>query len=210
MQPQRSEDSVDADFEGHELFRRAIEERDEQAWAEGTARYRPLIITWAACCGAGATISEGCDEIADYAFARAWVALAPAPFARFPTLAALLAYLRTCVATAVIDCARNETQFVCLSETIEANETARPEQVVLDQLDRSDLWRIVSRVAKTEREQRLLIASYMYILPPRVIMQLHPELFANVAEIYTTKRSLLNRLKHCPEMRQFYREWIAA
>jgi hypothetical protein len=97
MQLQRSEY---AGLDGYELFRRAIEERDEQAWAESARRYRGLLIFWARGCIARTTISECCDDIADYTFTRAWAALSPERFAGFSTLAALLGYLRACVSTA--------------------------------------------------------------------------------------------------------------
>src|SRR5262247_3994627 len=88
---------------GYELFRRAIVERDEDAWAEITVRYRRLLISWAGQCSAKLEIAEYGDDIADQAIARAWRALAPAQFATFPNLAALLGYLRACVAAVVID-----------------------------------------------------------------------------------------------------------
>jgi DNA-directed RNA polymerase specialized sigma24 family protein len=202
------EDREPADLEGYELFRRAIEQRDEQAWAEGIARYRPWLISWAR--RASAAIREHYDDIADDACARAWVALAPKHFARFSTLAALLSYLRSCVHTTAIDCARKEMQFERLIQTITAADVATPEQIVLDQFDRAELWRIASSVARTKQERYILIASYVYDLSPRAILSRHPDLFADATEIYSTKRHLLDRLRRCPEMRELYEEQAAS
>jgi hypothetical protein len=55
MHTQRSEH---ADVDGFELFRRAIVERDAQTWAEGAARYRPMLISWATRCSASAMLAE--------------------------------------------------------------------------------------------------------------------------------------------------------
>ena len=44
------------------------------------------------------------------------------------------------------------------------------------------------------------------MLSTLAILERHPGLFADVAEIYTAKRNLLSRLKHCPEIRQFYQK----
>jgi len=77
--------------DSYELFRRAIVERDEQAWIDSAARYRPLLAAWASRCSASAALTESYDDLADQAFARAWSALSPERFANFPTLAALLA-----------------------------------------------------------------------------------------------------------------------
>jgi hypothetical protein len=207
MHPQRSEY---ADLDGYELFRRAIEERDEQAWAESTTRYRRLLISWARRYSARTTISECCDDIADYAFTRAWAALSPERFAGFSTLAALLGYLRVCVSTAVIDCARHEMMFDRLFQVIETDNVATPEQIVLDQIDCGKLWRIANSVARNEQERRILIESYAYALPPRAILERHPSLFATAIDIYIMKRNLLDRLKNCPEMQQLYQERMAA
>jgi hypothetical protein len=199
-----------ADLDGYELFRRAIVERDELAWAEGAARYRAMLISWATRCSASATLTERCDDIADYAFARAWAALSPTRFDQFPNLAALLGYFRACVTSAVIDCARSELNFERVSEALEAEDVSSPEQLVLDRLERAELWRVAVDTAQNEQERITLIESFLYILPPRAIFERHPGLFADAGEIYTTKRNLLDRLKRCPEMRRLYQERNAA
>ena len=89
-----------------------------------------------------------------------------------------------------------------------ADPVATPEQIVLVQLDRDELWRIASRVAETAQQQCVLSSSYVYCLSPQAILERHPDLFADATEIYTTKRNLLNRLKHCPELWRFYQEWL--
>src|SRR4051794_15491607 len=108
-----------ANIDGHELFRRAIVDGDEIAWAEGVTRYRGLLVSWAKRCAVSAAIGEPGDDIADHAFSRAWAALSPERFDQFPTLAAVLAYLRACVTTAVIDCARSQHSAERLAQALE-------------------------------------------------------------------------------------------
>jgi DNA-directed RNA polymerase specialized sigma24 family protein len=201
--------NADADREGFELFRRAIEERDEQAWSEGSARYRPLLAAWAGRCGGNAGIRERCDDIADNAYARAWVAMASKSFASFPTLAALLGYLRMCVMAVVIDNARVDMHIDRLGQAIEADAVVTPEQIVLDQLDRDELWRIASSVAQTAQERCILVASYLYNLSPQAILERYPDLFANVSQIYAGKRNLLSRLKRYPAIQRLHREQLS-
>ena len=95
-----------------------------------------------------------------------------------------------------------------LQSNTNADHVATPDQIVLVQRDRDELWRIASRVAETAQQRCVLLSSYVYGLSPQVILERHPDLFADVAEIYTTKRNLLSRLKLCPEIRQLYREWL--
>jgi hypothetical protein len=199
-----------ADHEGFQLFRRAIEERDEQAWAEATTHFRPQMIGWVSCSSVSAPIRECYSDIADNAFARAWVALASKSFARFPTLAALLGYLRTCVTSAVIDCARADLHFDRMSQVVVVDDVVAPEQIMIDQLDRDELWRLASSAAQTVQERCILVASYLYNLPPLAILERYPHLFANVGEVYATKRNLLCRLRRYPEIQQLYRERFSA
>jgi DNA-directed RNA polymerase specialized sigma24 family protein len=81
----------------YELFRRAIVERDVDAWAAIAGRYRQLLISWVVRCPGADHLGESYEDLADEALARAWRALSPEHFAAFPSLAALLAYLRRCV-----------------------------------------------------------------------------------------------------------------
>jgi DNA-directed RNA polymerase specialized sigma24 family protein len=195
------------DAEGYELFRDAIVERDEQAWATIHARYRLLLIAWARRCGASARTSETAADIADRALARAWAALTPASFTAFPTLAQLLAYLRTCVTTTAIDCARAQT--AAERAVMSADTIASPEQIVLTDLDRTALWHLMLGLFATPTERVALITSCVYGLPPRAIQSRYPQLFPDVAAIYATKRNLFSRLRQHQEVRRLCEELVS-
>jgi DNA-directed RNA polymerase specialized sigma24 family protein len=207
MQAQQSRQSQQ---DGYELFRRAIVERDEQSWIESAARYRPLLAAWASRCSASAALTESYDDLADQAFARAWSALSPERFASFPTLAALLAYMRACVTTTVIDHARSELSRERIEQSIQAEEVTTPEQLIMDQFQRQEVWRLAETAVSSEQERVVLRETFVYDLPPRAILRRHPDLFADAHVIYTTKRNLFDRLQRCPELRQVYQEWQAA
>jgi hypothetical protein len=181
--------------EGYELFRRAIVYRDAEAWAAIHACYRPLLISWAYRCGAGTDTAESADDIADQALARAWAVLTPAHFAAFASLAQLLSYLRACVATTVIDSTRAKAATEHAQQALHTNAPATPEQIVLATLDRDALWRAVIALVATPVEHIVLVESLVYGFPPRTILARHPQLFPDIATIYSTKRSLFNRLQ---------------
>jgi DNA-directed RNA polymerase specialized sigma24 family protein len=195
---------------GYELFRRAIVEGDDDAWAAIHARYRALLITWAQQCSAMPQIGEYCDDIADQALARAWSALSPARFNHFPNLAGLLAYLRTCVAAVVIDCARAQAAHTRALQQLEVRAFVTPEQVFLRELEREELWRLVSGLAETQQERIVLIESFMYDLPPRTILTRHPELFMDVSSVYYAKRNLRARLQRNCELQQMRQDLLSA
>jgi len=197
------------EHEGYDLFRRAIVDRDADAWAESAARYRPLMTAWASHYRASASLGERSDDLVDQALARAWAALSPARFASFPTLAAVLAYLRTCVTAAVIDCVRSQIAQERMVRRIEISVAATPEQIVLNQIERADLWRITNSLVETPQERAILVESFIYALPPRKLLERHPELFADVEAIYRAKRNLIERLQRSRELRGLYREWCA-
>jgi DNA-directed RNA polymerase specialized sigma24 family protein len=193
-----------ANIDGHELFRMAIVEGDQDAWAESVARYRTLLVSWAKRCAVSAAIGEPGDDIADHAFGRAWAALSPERFEQFPTLASVLAYLRSCVTSAVIDCARGQQSAERLARAIEVEDVASPEQLFVELSERQEVWAIVHRIAQSEQERVILIESFVYGLPPRAILARYPQLFAGVVDVYNAKRNLFERLKRCQELRAIY------
>lgn len=192
--------------EGFELFRRAILLRDDSAWLDISLRYRPMLISWAAQLNAHGSTDEWCDDIADRAFARAWSALSAERFARFPNLAALLGYLRACVSATTIDTARSQQARERAYQRLEHGEVCTPEELVLDRLERADLWRTAVEELPSERERVVLIESYLLELAPREILARHPELFENVREIYLAKRHLLHQLQRSELVRGFVEE----
>jgi DNA-directed RNA polymerase specialized sigma24 family protein len=185
---------TDHEQDEFELFRRAIMERSEQAWAEIHRRFRPLLIAWAYRSSARLRAGEWCDDIADQALARAWVALTPEHFAEFPTLSRLLSYLRTCVASTVIDCVRAQNASQRAENAVRVDMERTPEQIVLAGLDRAELWRMALGLTANRAERVVLVESFALSLPPRTIQERHPQLFADVADVYGAKRNLFARL----------------
>jgi DNA-directed RNA polymerase specialized sigma24 family protein len=196
--------------ESYDLFRRAIVNRDAEAWATVHGRYRPMLISWASQAGAGGEHGLDCGEIADHAFARAWLALSPQRFADFPTLARLLGYLRACVRTAAIDGRRQHSNRDHDLPEAYADARGTPEQVVLAEIERTALWEIALAMAATLAERVALVESFAYDLPPRAIYERHPQLFPNVGEVYRAKRNLIDRLQRNHELRGLYPERMEA
>jgi DNA-directed RNA polymerase specialized sigma24 family protein len=188
---------------GYELFRRAILLHDGDAWIEISARFRPMLIAWAGQCSASGSTDDQCEDIADRALARAWAALTPGRFEQFPTLAALLAYLRTCISATAIDAARAQVVRDRTYGKLEVNQVATPEEVVLDEIERGELWQAAIEAAASERERVVLVESFQFELPPRAILSRHPDLFTTISEVYLAKRHVLGRLQRSAAVRRF-------
>lgn len=188
------------DHEGYDMFRRAIVGRDSQAWAVIYTRYRGLLLAWARRFSVRMSVDERADDVADQAFARAWSALTPERFGQFPTLASLLAYLRSCVSSTVIDIARAQMAHERRIRPVIENSGASAEQLVIGELERGELWQLVNAVARSAAERTLLVESFVHDQPPRTIQARHPDLFPSIDAIYRTKRNLIERLQRNPAL----------
>jgi DNA-directed RNA polymerase specialized sigma24 family protein len=195
---------------GYELFRRAIVERDDEAWAAIYTHYRHLLISWARYASARVPAVSQHEDIADRALARAWSALSAEQFAQFPSLAALLAYLRACVGAAAIDAARAEATRERAYQKLELPSAITPEDEVLGAQSCDELWQLINKLVSNEHERIILIESFVLGLPPRTILERHQDRFVDVPAIYNAKRNLLNRLERSRDLRQIYQELRAA
>ncbi len=195
---------------GYELFRRAIVERDDEAWAAIYTHFRQLLISWARYASLRTPAVGQYEDIADRALARAWSALTAEQFAQFPSLAALLAYLRACVGAAAIDAARAEATRERAYQKLDPPLVTTPEELVLGALSSDELWRLINKLVSNEHERIILIESFVLGLPPRAILERHQDSFADMPAIYGAKRNLLNRLERSRALQQLYQDLRAA
>ncbi|MEO7909063.1 MAG: sigma-70 family RNA polymerase sigma factor [Roseiflexaceae bacterium] len=202
-----SHESAANDAICYDLFRRAIEQRDADAWADIIRQYRGLLAAWATQSSARGLLSEQPEDIADQAFARAWAALSSARFSSFPHIASLLAYLRSCVRTTMIDHAREQAgQLRAVQNIVSAVVAAAPEHAVLEELDRTDIWRLIARMTSNPQEQVIVRECLVYALPPREIHARHPDMFAHVMQVYRVKRNLINRFQRNRDLQRLWQE----
>jgi DNA-directed RNA polymerase specialized sigma24 family protein len=193
--------------ERFEVFHHALVDRDPEALANILAWYRPLMIAWARQKLARMPmIEESYDDIADEAFARAWFALVATGIGTFPNLAAVLAYLRTCVASVIADRARAQSRSTRILTRMEVVMQPSPEQEVLAEINRAEVWSRINQHVVTEQEKIVVYKSIILSLPPRTILRQHPSLFNTIAEIYQIKRNLFDRLRRDNDLRQLFGE----
>jgi DNA-directed RNA polymerase specialized sigma24 family protein len=192
--------------DSYELFRRAVVEGDEQAWSTIALRYRNLMIAWATRCSAAHATGEPCEHLADQAFTRAWMALSAEQFAAFPNLAAILAYLRRCVTTTVIDAARSRACYdrAFGDGAMEGSAIVSAEQYVLERIERVEFWRLINSLTRTEEERVVLYERFVLDLAPRTILKRHSALFQDIAAVYAAIRNLCDRLRRHKQLAQRY------
>ena len=194
----------------YELFRRAIVQRDESAWAVIYQQYQPLVASWVRANQSFYHSGEELQYFVNRAFEKMWNYIPARKFRRFSDLNSLLRYLKMCVASAIIDHTRVHSKLQ-LEELAEASpvNTLDPhglalEALVIQRSQAEELWQLLKSLASSKKEARLLYGIYVLGLKPREILQSYPEEFKNVQEIYRVKENLLERLSRNQALKEIY------
>ncbi len=189
----------------YELFRRALVERDEAAWAQLYQHYSSLVEGWIRRSGAFASSGESSEYFVVGAFTKFWRAITAERFTSFPSLASLLQYLQLCATSVVIDSVRAQSWSEMLPEEAingtHVPQTA-PDEEAVSRVDREEFWHFINAQLHNEVERFVIYASFVLGLTPRAIYAQRTELFSNVNDVYNIKRNVLGRLSRNPQLRQ--------
>jgi hypothetical protein len=198
-----------------ELFRRAITLRNDDSWQALVEIYTPLVATWIRKLEKGRWLVEQngltvFPALVNAVFLKFFLALGPPKFANFPTLAALLAYLRLCTHTVVYD----EWQHIQLCRAHEeALGSSVGEHRFADPIDAVEaaqrvqlLWEAITALLNTRQEQAVVVCLYFWGMRPGEISASYPRLFPKVADVYRVKQNILERLRHNQELQARLRE----
>jgi DNA-directed RNA polymerase specialized sigma24 family protein len=182
-----------------ELFRRALALRDERAWAGMYDLYHALVGSWIRRCAA-TTSSEDLASLEHEVFARLYRSISPQRLQHFPSVHALLAYLKRCASSVATDHHRSyqtRRQREDMVDLIEQAEPALddPADLVLDQLAAQEVWHIIDGEVTCQDERLILQQVIVLGWPPREVQRCYPALFPGVRDVYRVKRNLLERLR---------------
>jgi len=195
---QRGEPFTD-DF-GAELFRRAICDRDQAAWAAVLAQYRPQLIGWVRRHPAYAEAGVDPEDVAVRALGRFWMAIRPQQLGRFREFACVLQYLKMCVHSVLMDEVRNHRD--ALTEPLGEAEIERTsaEDPAVREVEEWDLWRVTTRVLPDQASRLAIYLSFARGMKPAEIHRRYPEHYGGVPDVYRIKRNAVDRLRRSPEM----------
>jgi DNA-directed RNA polymerase specialized sigma24 family protein len=188
----------------YELFRRALFERNEAAWEQLYLHYAALVDGWVRRSGAFASSGESSEYFVVGAFTKFWRAVTPERFDSFPTLAALLNYLRLCATSVVIDSVRIQSWAEMLPE--EALSPARapqtsPDEEAIDRVTAAEFWQLIDGLLHDEGERAVVYGSFVLGLTPRALAARYRSLFADVYVVYAVKRNVLTRLSRNAQLK---------
>ena len=182
-----------------ELFRRAIQEHDQQAWDLAFQQYRRIIISWVSRNPSFYATGEEADFFAHEAFARMWEYLTPEKFDRLSDLRSLLSYLKMCVNSTLVDYIRRlDKPEEELSETI-----PHPQETGMEAADRERLWRMIEAQLHDDKEWLVVRGLFVLSYKPGELYSHYRSIFRDVREIYTIRENVLNRLRRDHNLKEF-------
>jgi hypothetical protein len=188
----------------HELFRRALVERNDVAWEHLYAQYSPLVESWVRRSGAFASSGETSEFFVGAAFMRFWRAVA-GRFEQFSTLASLLHYLQLCAGSVVIDSVRAQSWAEMLpEEAMPGGHVSQisPDEEAMKRVDCEEFWSYINAQLNSEAERVVVFRSFVLGMKPGDIYLMRQDLFQSITDVYNVKRNVLGRLSRNPELRR--------
>jgi hypothetical protein len=187
-----------------ELFRRAALDAQPAAWEELVSLYRPHVL---ACLKRHPAWPDRREPEDDFwvmqVFQRFWSATRSDRLRNFHTLGAILAYLKLCVHSVLLDEARGPRAMPlhALDGELEIPDS-RPDVAaqVVGKLSSKMVWQMVLSEAQGEQEPVVARLSWVRGMRPAEIYAAKPALFASVDDVYRIKRNLLMRLRRSPQL----------
>ena len=193
----------------YELFRRAILQRDDQAWDAIYAQYQHLVGHWVERHAAFASSGEEVQFFMNRAFEKMWVGITPEKFEMFPDLKSLLRYLQMCVHSVMVDFVRQKEYRLVLEPMedlgyqLHGGETAVEDQIA-HHVDRKAFWSWLKQQLTHEKETAVVNGMFVLALKPRDMLAQYPGVFEDVKDVYRVKENLVARLRRNDEFRQFW------
>jgi hypothetical protein len=191
-----------------ELFRRAVEEQQQDAWLALDEQYRNLVLRWLADDSVELT-REQVEEIAPETWSKFWRAQinAATPLSeRFAHVGAVLKYLKQCTFSVVREYERRLWRRERTQQWLEIDEravTIHSEEELLARIEREQLLQQVRQWVQTHvtdpQELRVLSLSYEYGLTPAQIAGRYPREFADAQMVRRLKERVLKRARRAME-----------
>jgi DNA-directed RNA polymerase specialized sigma24 family protein len=192
------------DAAGLELFRRAIDGGDEQAWTTVVGLYRGLLIAQAGRRVVRKLVEEDDGFCVDRAFQRFWRATRANGLHEFKDLASILKYLKMCLCSVLLDEARKRKRQACISlddVPPSAQMSDDPAALVTGRITRHELWQTIDGELHDEAERLVARLSFVSGLTPREIVAVDAARFGTVANVYRLKRNAVERLRRSRALR---------
>lgn len=183
-----------------ELLRRALAEGLDEAFTRVYQVYERQVLNWVHKHNRFAQTGESAEFFAGTAMRTFYFALRGPKFERFPSLQPILAYLKTCVHTAIVQYIRDQqpTASVPLDNLDDAAEA--PDLGV--RADAAELWKHVAALLTDERDLLLARCVFLQDLKPRQIIAAFPGRWKDEREISVALYRIRRVLRGDSELRR--------
>lgn len=185
----------------YELFRRAIVTGDQSAHERLYVQYQALVASWVERHPSYHATGEEVQYFVNRAFEKFWRAILPAKFSRFADLKSLLAYLKMCTHSALVDYARTQ-QISQVDDELSDHEIALRQERIVDleedairRAEQADLWRYIDDRIGGEKERAVIFGSFVLAMKPAELFIQYAHLFSDVKDVYRTKQNVIDRLR---------------
>lgn len=186
-----------------ELFCRAFDGADNEAWVVIQTQYQRLMHHWLQTAVVTPLSADEANELIQEAFCRFWRLLQQQPqtlHQQFPHAGAVLRYLRCCVQTVAIDHQRQQQKEQRLREGLKLVVQTKhqhdwPEWESEQDTQLQQVQRYIAQRIDDPREQQLLHLAYTLGLKTREIVARYPDEFATAREVKRVKERVLKRMR---------------
>lgn len=184
----------------NEIFRRAIVEGSQAAWQEVVALSIDSVQNWIQRGTSRAKLDdfekEETDDLVSRVFTRFRQIMTPEKYKGFSDLRSILRYLQMVTYGELADWLRRGRgiQLVQMESAAEVGEQEGGES--------ADLWSLIVRRLKDDKEREVIYASFVLELSAREIYEQKPDLFESVRDVYAIKQKVMQRLRRDPELRE--------
>jgi DNA-directed RNA polymerase specialized sigma24 family protein len=181
------------DTYGVELLRRATMQGNQEAWAWVHHCFGGVVLNWLRRHPqrAHACRLESEEHYVARAFERFWQATTSNQQVEFNTLAAGLRYLRASLHGAILDTLRADARRREIPRLV-PGEPGEPHME--DVTSSSEVWDSLKTLLSDPREERVAYLLFHCGLKPREILQVCPQEFDDVREVYSLQRTIMERL----------------
>jgi DNA-directed RNA polymerase specialized sigma24 family protein len=185
-----------------ELFRRAIVDRDQQAWTGVYEQYRRLVAKWVD------GSPDQVDERTNRAFEKFWQAVVPQTFAsKFADIGKVMAFLQMCARSVSIDEHRREEKHRLAGdlEGVQASTEDTTASHAMDNIWFEELFKHIEGRLRDDPERRVFHLSFRVGLSPKQIVQQYPDQFSDVTQVRRIKERVVRRLATDPQLQAWWR-----
>jgi hypothetical protein len=183
-----------------ELLRRALAEGISEAFTRVYQVYERQALHWVYSHSRYEQTGESADFFARSALSNFYFALRGAKFERFAELPQVLAYLKLCVHTAIIQYLRDQRPSAT-TPLDDASEVAHTPDLGT-RADAAELWAHIERLLPDARDRLLARCVFILDLKPRQIVAAYPARWRDEREVSVDLFRLRRKLRSDAELRR--------